>query len=417
MLGQFGSLVSMLPPAIALPGWNQYVNFLEWALDDVLAQSLGSAGLAVILFTIVIKTLLVPLTVQSLRSSKAMQELQPKIKELQKKHGKDRQRLSQETMRLYSENHVNPMAGCLPMLLQIPIFFGLYKAIDSLSNGKTAPWNQDFLWLNGLGEADPYKILPIMAGLFQFVQTKMMRPVNQGKITDPQQAMMNTMMNFMPLMVIVFGWTFASGAVIYWATQSVFSVIQQWFITGWGSMKDWVPGLPDLPEHRRLGYRPPRPVTDPVVMSGAGAAPVRARGVSGWVQRKMEEAQTQAQTRAEAQGGSGGGRVRTPGGATADPEPIEATGTVRAPGDGPRGVRTPTRDRFQAQVDATSDAPARTATANPRPTKRASRPTNGGRRAGGANGVRASANGDGRSQAARKGRAGRRPDDAASTGG
>ena len=415
MLDQLGSLLSA-PPAIAFPGWNQYVDFLKWALDDVLAQSFGSAGLAVILFTIVIKTLLVPLTVQSLRSSKAMQELQPKIKELQKKHGKDRQRLSQETMRLYSENHVNPMAGCLPMLLQIPIFFGLYRAIDDLSNSDVAPWNQSFLWLDSLGSADPYKILPIAAGAFQFVQTKMMRPVNQGKITDPQQAMMNTMMNFMPLMVIVFGWTFASGAVIYWATQSVFSVVQQWFITGWGSMKDWVPGLPELPEHRRLGYRPPRPVTDPVVMSGDGAAPVRARGVSGWVQRKMEEAQAQAQARTEAQGATGG-RVRTPSNAA---EPVEAVGTVRAPGDGPRGVRTPSRDRFQTQVDASTDGvPARAANANPRPTKRASRPSNGGRRAsaGSVNGIAASANGDGRSRAARKGRAGRRPDDAASTGG
>ncbi len=86
----------------------------------------------------------------------------------------------------------------------------------------------------------------------------MMRPAGQGKVSDPQQAMMNTMMNFMPLMVVVFGWGFASGPVIYWVTQSVYSVVQQWFITGWGSMSDWIPGLPELPEHKRLGYRPPR---------------------------------------------------------------------------------------------------------------------------------------------------------------
>ena len=87
---------------------------------------------------------------------------------------------------------------------------------------------------------------------------RMMRPANQGKITDPQQAMMNTMMNFMPLMVIFFGWSFASGAVLYWATQSIYGIIQQWFITGWGKLNDYIPNLPELPEHKRLGYKAPR---------------------------------------------------------------------------------------------------------------------------------------------------------------
>ena len=153
-------------------------------------------------------------------------------------------------------------------------------------------WRADsFLWLHSLNVPDPYKILPIAAGVFQFVQTKMMKPQGQGKSSDPQQAMMNTMMNFMPLMVVVFGWTFASGPVIYWVTQSVFSVVQQWFITGWGSMKDWIPGLPELPEHRRLGYRAPRDLDEVVVMSGAAAKPA---GVMGWFNQKMQEAQANA---------------------------------------------------------------------------------------------------------------------------
>ncbi len=126
----------------------------------------------------------------------------------------------------------------------------------------------------------------------------MMRPAGQGKISDPQQAMMNTMMNFMPLLVVVFGWNFASGPVIYWVTQSVYSVVQQWFITGWGSLHDWVPGLPELPEHRRLGYRPPRDLDAVVVMSGDGTAPPR-KGAMGWLQRKMEEAQAQQTERAK----------------------------------------------------------------------------------------------------------------------
>jgi YidC/Oxa1 family membrane protein insertase len=286
---------------IAIPLWDQYKSLIEHALD-FLAKNLHSAGLAVIVFTLLVKTALMPLTITSIKSSKAMQELQPKIKELQKKHGKDRQTLSQETMKLYSQHHVNPMAGCLPMVIQIPIFWGLYRAITSLSHGHSGfsdYWTGSFLWLHNLNTADPYKILPIAAGIFQFIQTKMMKPQGQGKSSDPQQAMMNTMMNFMPLMVVVFGWSFASGPVIYWVTQSVFSVVQQWFITGWGSMHDWIPGLPELPEHRRLGYRPPRNLDDVVVVSGEAHAQT---GIMGWFNKKMQEAQAQANaTRAKAE--------------------------------------------------------------------------------------------------------------------
>ncbi|MEA2526963.1 MAG: YidC/Oxa1 family rane protein insertase [Thermomicrobiales bacterium] len=302
-------LTDLTPLFPSPPGWNAYVDFLERTLD-FLARTLNSGGLAVIAFTVIVKTLLLPLTVTSIRSSKAMQELQPKIKELQKKYGKDRARLSQETMKLYQTHRVNPMAGCLPMIIQIPIFFGVYRAINNLSNGQgfsgaSDIWANNFLWLNSLSDADPWHVLPIAAAVFQFIQTKMMRPAGQGKITDPQQAMMNQMMNFMPITVILFGWSFASGPVIYWVTQSVYSVVQQWFITGWGSMRDWVPSLPELPEHRRLGYRPPRNLDDVVVMSGEDAP--KQGGVMGWFNAKMQQAQEQQATRAAARTGSGSG--------------------------------------------------------------------------------------------------------------
>ena len=290
------TLFHLLTPAPAsIPLWSQYESILEHSLD-FLARNLHNAGLAVIVFTILIKTALMPLTIKSIKSSKSMQELQPKIKELQKKHGKDRQKLSQETMKLYSQYQVNPMAGCLPMIIQIPIFFGLYRAISSLTSG-SSPFatfhNAGFLWLHNLNTPDPYKVLPILAGVFQFVQTKMMKPQGQGKSSDPQQAMMNSMMNFMPLMVVIFGWNFHSGPVLYWVTQSVFSVVQQWLITGWGSMRDWIPGLPEMPEHRRLGYRAPRDLDAFVVVTGDAAA---RPGVMGWFNRKMQEAQTNANT-------------------------------------------------------------------------------------------------------------------------
>lgn len=286
---------------INIPIWNQFVDFLAWTLGS-LATLTGSAGLGIIAFTVLFKTLVMPLTVKALRSSKAMQELAPRIKELQKKHGNDRQRLSQETMALYQRYQVNPMAGCLPMLIQLPIFLGLYQAIDRLSRSDSGLWAEGFLWLPSLASPDPWRVLPILAAVFQFVQTQMMRPAHQ-KATDPQQAMMNTMMNFMPLTVIFFGWSFAAGPVLYWAAQSVYSVIQQWFITGWGRMIEWMPFLPELPEHRRLGYRPPRDLDEVVVVSGG--EPVYGPGPMGWMQRKMNEAQKQAMERSGAQATTG----------------------------------------------------------------------------------------------------------------
>ena len=268
--------------------WHSYVDLIEWALREITSWT-GSVGLAIIVFTILLKTLMLPLTVKSIKSTAAMQELQPKIKELQKKYSKDRQKLSEETMRLYHEYQINPAAGCFPMLLQIPIFFGLYFAVRNISHD-----GGSFLWIPNLAEPDPYKILPIAAGVFQFIQTKMMRPAGAGKAADPQQQMMNTMMNFMPLMVVFFGWTFYSGAVLYWATQSVYSVIQQWFITGWGSMKNWFPWLPELPEHRRLGHRAP--------VERAEVGEYQPKGIMGAMQRRMKEMEERQREAAEARG-------------------------------------------------------------------------------------------------------------------
>ena len=290
-------LVTIVPLG-DIPVWDQYRSFLDWCLDQ-LGNLFGNGGLAIIAFTIIVKTLLLPLTIKSIRSSKNMQELAPKIKELQKKYGKDRQRLSQETMALYQQHGVNPMAGCLPMVLQIPIFFGLYHSISSLSHSGTGVWSGGFLWMHSLNDPDPYKILPILAGVFQFVQARMMRPAGQAKATDPQQQMMNTMMNFMPLMVVLFGWNFAAGPVIYWVTQAIYSVVQQWLITGWGAFGEWFPWLPELPAHRRLGYEDPSKRKNVVVMSGEAGA-VEQKGFSAWINRKMMEAQNTAQERQEA---------------------------------------------------------------------------------------------------------------------
>ena len=352
------SLASLVP---ASPVWDQFRGSMEWALDS-LANATGSAGIAIIIFTIIIKTLLLPLTIKSTRSSKAMQELSPKIKELQKKYGKDRARASQETMALYQQYGVNPMAGCLPMLIQIPIFWGLYRAIYNLSNDNVGEWAHGFLWINDLSQADPYKVLPILAGIFQFVQTRMMRPANMPKSDDPQQQIMNVMMNFMPLMVVIFGWQFAAGPVIYWVAQSAYSVVQQWFITGWGSLGAWLPWLPELPEHRRLGYQAPRNLDDVVVVGGAVAP---KSGIQGWLQRKMEEAQKQAAERQKQAQETGGARA---GEAPADTDDAVETNGSDAKGDPFAAKRREASTSYRDRVDAAASFKPKSARANGNPT-------------------------------------------------
>ncbi len=288
---------------LILAPWHSFADLIQWALEN-LANFTGDAGLAIILFTLLIKTIMLPLTIKSVRSTLAMQELQPKIKQLQKKHGKDRQALSEETMRLYAEHGVNPASGCLPMLAQMPIFFALYYAVKDLAGAGGGLWDQGFLWLQDLAEPDKWMlfgtvpVVPIafLAAIFQFVQMRMSRPAGQGKPSDPQQAAMQGMMNFMPLMVIVFGWSFASGVVLYWATQSLYSVIQQWFITGWGSMKDWFPWLPEMPEHRRLGAKKASEQKKGVPADGE---PVQMGGLFGWMQGKARAVEERQRERLE----------------------------------------------------------------------------------------------------------------------
>jgi YidC/Oxa1 family membrane protein insertase len=240
-----------------MSGWFRFLSEPMAHALVFLAQNIGSAGVAIVVFTLGIKFLLVPLTLQQLKSAKAMQELQPHIKELQGKHKNDKQKLTEETMALYKEHHVNPAAGCLPLLVQMPILYGLYGALLDLGNPKDLLYNplfaQPFLWLSGhqvtgngsltgLSAPDPWHILPILCVITQWVQQRMMQTTKQ---TDPQQAAMQSMMQFMPLMIGFFAWNYASGLALYWAVSTCFSIVQQYFITGWGKLFE-VPTLGGL---------------------------------------------------------------------------------------------------------------------------------------------------------------------------
>src|SRR5579859_2442306 len=153
---------------------------------------LANWGLTIIVFTLLVKLVFWPLSMQQLRASRAMQALQPQLNELKKKHGKDKEMLMQEQMRLYKENRVNPMAGCLPMLIQFPIWIGLYQALFLLKT--EGQLSGGFLWISSLAQPEglPY-ILALLTAGSQFIVQRMMAV----RSTDPQQQSMNQAMQFM----------------------------------------------------------------------------------------------------------------------------------------------------------------------------------------------------------------------------
>ncbi|MFN8517283.1 MAG: YidC/Oxa1 family membrane protein insertase [Chloroflexia bacterium] len=274
---------------VAIPLWDQFVGLMKASLE-FLAQTTGSPGLAIIIFTVFIKLVLTPLNIRTIKSQREMQNLQPKIKALQKKYKDDRQKLSAETMRLYQEHNINPMASCLPIVFQLPIFWGMYGSLRALSGTVGGPFQDPFLWLPSLGHPDPLHIMPFVAAFFQLIQTRMSMPTGKYKPTDPQQQMMTQLMQFLPITVIIFGWGFPSGLVLYWATQSVFGAVQQYFITGWGALREWLTFLPEV--HR---YTPPDPdlIDESALVAREGGSPALKKGFWGAVSRQIEKVEEQ----------------------------------------------------------------------------------------------------------------------------
>lgn len=228
----------------------------------------NSPGLAIIVFTILIRAVMYPLTKKQLLSSKKMQDLQPRIQELQKKYGKDKQRMAKEQAALLKETGITNIGCILPMLIQMPIWIALYQSITRiLATGPEellnlsrylypswhivfpmVPLNSHFLWLN-LGSPDRLVILPILVGGSMWIQQKMVTPTN----TDPQQAAQSQMMLIMmPLLFAYMTFQFASGLALYWVVSNIISIVMQYYITGWGgltwfSKKNSQPGKPTKP--------------------------------------------------------------------------------------------------------------------------------------------------------------------------
>ena len=199
-----------------------FFNVLSQPLFVVLNFFYGyfkNYGVAIILLTVLIKILFWPLTHKSYSSMKAMQKLQPEMQKLRDRFKNDKERLNKEMMELYKTHRVNPLGGCLPMLVQIPVFFALYKVLlDSIAL-RHAPFA---LWLTDLSAKDPYYITPLLMGASMFVQQKM-----TPTTADPMQAKIFMMM---PIIFTFLFLNFPSGLVIYWLVNNLLTIVQQYFI-------------------------------------------------------------------------------------------------------------------------------------------------------------------------------------------
>ena len=205
-------------------------RFFEIALDK-LYLFIPNYGLAIIVLTILVRICTAPLMAKQMRSAERMRALQPQMKELQEKYKDDRQKQSEATMKLYREEKVNPIAGCLPLLLQFPVLIGLFYALRSSIGLRHAPFA---LWINDLSQPAtlfvvpgldfPIRLLPLIMGASMFVQQKMTPTTGM----DPTQARM--MLIMMPAMMLFISYTFPSGLVLYWTVSNLLGIAQQYWI-------------------------------------------------------------------------------------------------------------------------------------------------------------------------------------------
>jgi YidC/Oxa1 family membrane protein insertase len=272
----------MSPFDLLMPVWNALLVHPLMTITAVAMYYTHDFGLAVIFVTILIRLLVYPLYVTQIRSQRAMQEVAPAINELKRKYGNDRQRFAEEQMKLYKERGISPLAGCFPLLLQLPILFALYAALSQLGCGLGPPGNNEcpglthdqleqvfgifsFLpnpippdgkldttahWLpwitEGLQHPDPW-VLPIVAGVAQLVASVQALPAKPVKTDDPNQRMFQSMAYTFPIMTVLIGRNFPAGLALYWITTTLFQIVQQYFVSGWGQLPKYLPFLRGVP--------------------------------------------------------------------------------------------------------------------------------------------------------------------------
>ncbi|MEN6508483.1 MAG: membrane protein insertase YidC [Smithella sp.] len=200
-------------------GWFKWLAIPALYILNFLFGFVQNYGIAIIILTTIIKIIFWPLGNMSYKSMNEMKKLQPKIEALKEKYKNDQTKIGQETMALYREHKVNPFSGCLPMLIQIPVFFGLYKALMYSIELRHSPF---FFWIQDLSAKDPYYITPIIMGATQFISQKMTPAMG-----DPMQ---QKVMLLMPVIFTFFFLNFPSGLVIYWMFNNILQIGQQYYI-------------------------------------------------------------------------------------------------------------------------------------------------------------------------------------------
>lgn len=201
------------------------LDFIEQPIVTLLKHLhgyLGNYGLAIISITIIIKILLLPLTLKQDKSMKEMRRLQPEIEKIKEKFKDNQQEQSKQMMELYQKHQINPMAGCLPAILQLPVLWGLYNV---LMFKKVIPLDAHFLLWN-LTKADPLYILPVLNAGIAYFQQKLMTQDPQSQNNE----MMKMMGIMMPIMIGIMSFAMPAGLQIYWLTSSLISLLQQYFI-------------------------------------------------------------------------------------------------------------------------------------------------------------------------------------------
>ena len=202
------------------------IKVMDGLYQVTAAIGFPSYALAIILISILLKLVLYPLMQKQMKSTMNMQEVQPKLEYEKKKYKNNPEKMNEEVMKLYKEYDINPMAGCLPLLIQMPILIGLFMALRQYNFDPIE--HATFFWVPNLGQADPLHILPVLVALTMYAQQKVTMSSTAGNEQTAQ--MMKTMLYMMPAMMLFVCWSMPAGLCLYWAFFSVLSIIQQYFM-------------------------------------------------------------------------------------------------------------------------------------------------------------------------------------------
>ena len=230
----------------------------------------GSLGLGIILLTLVIRLILIPFTLPSMKMQVKMRDLQPELNKLKAKYKNDKAGLQKAQMALFQQHKVNPASGCLPLIVQFAVLIALYRVLSATLLLKLDGISTQFLWLD-LTKPDPYYIFPIFAGVTQLILSMMILPgadasaektlalATPGK-TDDHKAedmgamaatMQKQMVFMMPVMTVIIALKFPSGLTLYWITTTLFSIVQQYFVSGWGAAATYYQKITSFASSRR----------------------------------------------------------------------------------------------------------------------------------------------------------------------